>query len=223
MGALKDWNEALVSHFLNRPGNKILFNVTPEVIANIHNSEGFNKSHDDSIEDFLMALCNEKTGYGKEIDKIFDCKTTEKRSNGWPVKPENIFWNAYELRAMFQYGNRESVDPEKQYFKFPDFVPPWTSHLALTILATSMNVGHKGVRQPGNARYPMIADLLKQKMSINNEDGKKLNKRIQDEYVRKFFGKVSIYSSGYYWRAPRIVIYFYTNLRIAFLVVDDAC
>ena len=207
MGSLKDWNEALVSHFLTRSTSRILFNVTPEVITNIHNKEGFEKSRNDSIEDFLMALCNEKTGYGEEIDKKFDCKTTEKRSNGWPVKPENIFWNAYELRVMFQYGNRESVPPEKQYFKFPDFVPPWTSHLALTILATSMNVGY----QPENSRYPMIADLFKQKMDINDEDYSKLHKRIIDEYTRKFFGKVSTYSSGYYWRAPRIIKYYYKD------------
>jgi predicted RNA-binding Zn-ribbon protein involved in translation (DUF1610 family) len=211
MGALKDWNEALVSHFLNRPGNKILFNVTQEVIANIHNSEGFNKSHDDSIEDFLMALSNEKTGYGKEIDNIFDCKTTEKRSNGWPVKPENIFWNAYELRDMFQSGNRESVSPEKQYFKFPNFVPPWTSHLALTILATSMNVGS----QFGMARYPMIADLFKLKMNIRDEDAKNLNQRIQDEYTKKFFGGLIRYRSyRAYPRPPRIVVYYYDNNKI---------
>jgi len=205
MGTLKEWNEVLVSHFLNRPAKQILFNVTQDVIAEIHSSEGFNKSCNDSIEDFLMALCNEKTGYGKKIDDIFDCKTTEKRKNGWPIKPENVFWNAYQLRTIFQSGNRKSVDPEEQYFKLPNYVPPWTSHLALTILAASMNVGY----QPGNARYPMIADLFKQKMNISSEDAKQLNRRIQDEYVRKFFGKVSTYSYGYYWRAPRIVNYFY--------------
>ena len=40
-GALKDWNEALVAHFLRRPAKSILFNVTQDVISSIHESEGF--------------------------------------------------------------------------------------------------------------------------------------------------------------------------------------
>ena len=65
-----------------------------------------------------------------------------------------------------------------------------------------MNVGEQL-----ETRYPMIADLFKQKMNIKNEDSKGLSRRIQREYVNKFFGKISRYS-GYYWRAPRIVRYF---------------
>ena len=131
MGSLKDWNEALVAHFLRRPAKSILFNVTQDVISSIHESEGFPKSLEDPIEDFLMSLCNKETGYGKQIDDRFACKTTVKRKNGWPVNPEYVFWNAYKLRSMFRYGNRESAP--KRYFKFPDFVPPWTSHLLLPI------------------------------------------------------------------------------------------
>ena len=119
-----------------------------------------------------MALCNEKTGYGKKIDDEFDCKTTAKRNNGWPIEPENIFWNAYELRRIFQSGNAENVDPQEQHFKFPNQVPPWTSHLALTILAASMHVD-KSIK--GNSRYPMIAALFKQKMKISDANANNLN------------------------------------------------
>jgi Zn-ribbon RNA-binding protein len=210
MGSLKDWNEALVAHFLRRPAKNILFNVTQDVISSIHESGGFQKSRNDPIEDFLMSLCNGETGYGKKIDDKFACKTTEKRKNGWPVNPEYVFWNAYELRSMFQYGNRESVVPEKQYFKFPDFVPPWTSHLALTILAVSMNVGD----QPGVARYQTIADLFTQKMNLSKDSIAKieLKENIQHEYTKKFFGSLIAYRSyRSFPRPPRIVVYYYNN------------
>ena len=207
MGSLKDWNEALVAHFLRRPAKNILFNVTQDEISSIHESEGFPKSRDDAIEDFLMSLCNGETGYGKKIDDKFACKTTTKRKNGWPVNPEYVFWNAYNLRSMFYSGNRESVVQVKKYFKFPDFVPPWTSHLALTILAASMNVGD----QPGYARYPMIADLFKQKMNIKGEDAKNLNDRISREYTGKFFGRLSSYGGWYYFSAPRVIQYHYNE------------
>ena len=84
MGSLKDWNEALVAHFLRRPAKNILFNVTQDVISSIHESDGFPKSRDDAIEDFLMSLCIGETGYGKKIDDKFACQTTVKRKNGWP-------------------------------------------------------------------------------------------------------------------------------------------
>ena len=61
-----------------------------KMLVSIHNSERFNKSHKDPIEDFLMGLCSEKTVYGHEIDYLFPCKTTERRRNGWPEEPENI-------------------------------------------------------------------------------------------------------------------------------------
>ena len=212
MGSLKNWNEELVAYFLNRPGKKILFNVTQDVISSIHNSNGFNKSSIDSIEDFLMALCNEETGYGKKIDNEFDCKTTAKRNNGWPKEPENIFWNAYELRRIFQSGNAGTVDPQEQYFKFPNDVPPWTSHLALTILAASMHVD-KSI--PGNSRYPMIAALFKQKMKISDANADNLNIRIQDEYNKKFFGSLIMYRNWYRSTIkPRIVVYYYDNNKI---------
>ena len=215
MGSLKDWNEGLVAYFLNRPSKKILFNVTQDVISSIHNSDGFNKSVNDSIEDFLMALCNEKTGYGKKIDDDFDCKTTAKRNNGWPIEPENIFWNAYELRRIFQSGNAENVDPQEQHFKFPNQVPPWTSHLALTILAASMHVD-KSIT--GNSRYPMIAALFKQKMKISDANANNLNIRIQDEYNKKFFGGLIRYRNWYRSTTkPRIVVYYYDNNEI----IDD--
>ena len=213
MGSLREWNEALVAHFLSAPQKNILFNVTQDVISNIHGMQNFAQSSQDPIEDFLRALCDAETGYGKKIDDMFNCKTEEKRNNGWPKKPENVFSNAYELRWLFEEENGPSPTTDSEHFKFPDVAPPWTSHLALAVLAVSMNLG----LQPGNSRYPMIADLFAEKMGLGNDKTKrkKLAKDIQDQYTKQFFGGLIRYRNyRSYPRPPRIVRYYHNKEEV---------
>ena len=165
MGSLREWNEALCAHFLANPGQNILFCVTRDVLNQIFSHPDFQQTRVDALEDFLWALCNEDTGYeGMEIP----CHTTEKRENGWPLHPEKIFMNAWRLRKVFEEQNRLNSDNE--FFTFPNQPPPWTSHLALTILATCMS------GRGGGARWNPIIDLFVQFMGIHDNERQGIRK-----------------------------------------------
>ena len=201
MGTLREWNDALCAHFLANPGQNILFCVTRDVLNQIFSHPDFQETRGDALEDFLWALCNEDTGYeGMEIL----CHTTEKRENGWPLYPQNIFMNAWKLRKVFEAQN--GLNSDNEFFTFPNQPPPWTSHLALTILATCMNT----VRV-GNARFDPIVDILMEVMQIPESERRSIrgnaSNGLEGHYRRLFFGNVRRGSWRWHYVAPVIIEY----------------
>ena len=194
MGTLRDWNEALVAHFLSVDADRILFNVTETVIEAIHGHQGFTRHEDHPLADFIRALCRDETGYEVDGWGTESHTSGDVNGHGWPSNPGGIIRNAYELRNA--YANRYSGEPNSPLWDWEntlDHPPPWTSHLALAILATSMNVGNR----PPNSRYGPMADLLYSCTQNSLEEPLRAPNILADEieglWKQRFFGSKIAY------------------------------